>query len=199
MKVENISQNNYSTNFKAIKSMKCEGLYKKFPEEGKKLIQTFKENAKAMEFCRKYDVDIVFNASEKNMNSVESILSIFYKNPAKNIFQRFSSWLFGGDNCIRIFGFGNNYNIKDSLKHSTRELNEMMTSQTMVTNKFYNPRKSGTLDSHVTMAEDNIEIELEMKHSRKLNKAKKEKPQNNYHKDSEELKNMMNEVIDSTK
>lgn len=199
MKVENISQKKYSTNFKAIKSIKCEGLYKKFPEEGKKLIQTFKENAKAMEFCRKYDVDIVFNASEKNMNSVESILSIFYKNPAKNIFQRFSSWLFGGDDCIRIFGFGNNYNIKDSLKHSTRELNEMITSQTMVTNKYYNPRKSGTLDSHVMMTEDNIQIRLDMKHSQKTKEADKENPLNNYHKNTEELKNMMNEVINSTK
>ena len=81
MNVGNISPNQNSTNFKAIKSIKCEGLYKKFPEEGKKLIQTFKENAKVMEFCRKYDVDIVFNASEKNMNCVQSILSIFYKIP----------------------------------------------------------------------------------------------------------------------
>jgi hypothetical protein len=35
MQVQNNPQMASATSFKAIKSVKCEGLYKKFPEEGK--------------------------------------------------------------------------------------------------------------------------------------------------------------------
>ena len=126
MNVGNISQNNNSTNFKAIKSVRCEGLLKKFPEEGKKLIQTFKENTKAMDFCRKYDVDIVFYAQEKAMNSVDSSINIHYKDPTKGFFKRLSDAICGKEDLVRVFGFGNKFNVKDSLLASTRELNEMM-------------------------------------------------------------------------
>ena len=42
-------------NFTAIKSLKMEGLYKKYPELGKQLVDTFQSSPRAMEFCKKYD------------------------------------------------------------------------------------------------------------------------------------------------
>ena len=68
MQVQNVglSQNNYSQkhnpNFTAIKSVKCDGLYKKYPELANELVTAFKKNPTAMEFCKKYDVDVVFYA-----------------------------------------------------------------------------------------------------------------------------------------
>ena len=77
MQVQNITltQNNYSSqrhnpNFTAIKSVKCDGLYKKYPELANELIEALKQNPKAMEFCKKYDVDIIFYAIKQYQNSV---------------------------------------------------------------------------------------------------------------------------------
>lgn len=197
MKVENISQNNYSTNFKAIKSIKCEGLYKKFPEEGKKLIQSFKENAKAMDFCKKYDVDIVFFAQEKAMNSVDSSINIHYKDPTKGFFKRLSDAICGNEDLIRVFGFGNKYNIKDSIHESTMELNEMIASQ------YGQYNKSGLLNSHIKVAEKNIESNLLEKAKKQakteeINRAKISAKEQ-FEKDSSELEKMLSELKDSTK
>ena len=197
MKVENISQNNYSTNFKAIRSIKCEGLYKKFPEEGKKLIQTFKENAKAMDFCRKYDVDIVFFAQEKAMNCVDSSINIHYKDPTKGFFKRLSDAILGKEDLIRVFGFGNKYNIKDSIHESTMELNEMITAQ------YGQYNKSGLLNIHIKNAEKNIEANLLEKAKKQakteeINKAKIS-AREQFEKDSSELEEMLSKLKDSTK
>ena len=60
MQVQNdCSVGNYNTSFKRIRSIKCAGLYKKQPQYANKLIEAFKQNEKAMEFCKKYDVDIL--------------------------------------------------------------------------------------------------------------------------------------------
>ena len=197
MKVENISQKKYSTNFKAIKSIKCEGLYKKFPEEGKKLIQTFKENAKAMDFCKKYDVDIVFFAQEKAMNCVDSSINIHYKDPTKGFFKRLSDAICGNEDLIRVFGFGNKYNIKDSIHESTMELNEMITAQ------YGQYNKSGLLNIHIKNAEKNIEANLLEKAKKQakteeINKAKIS-AREQFEKDSSELEEMLSKLKDSTK
>ena len=60
MQIQNVSlsQNNYSQkhnpNFTAIRSIKCEGLYKKYPEYANHLVEAFKKNPIAIEFCKKY-------------------------------------------------------------------------------------------------------------------------------------------------
>lgn len=79
MQIQNVTlaQNNYSQrhnpNFTSIKSVKCEGLYKKTPELATDVVEAFKANPKAMEFCRKYDVDIVFYAF-KDMHQFASYI-----------------------------------------------------------------------------------------------------------------------------
>ncbi len=49
----NFSQNNnrYNQSFAGIRQVKCSGLYKKYPELGKEMVDTFKDNPKVMDFC----------------------------------------------------------------------------------------------------------------------------------------------------
>ena len=59
MQVQNNLQiPNTVPNFKAIKSIKSAGLYKNQPRLVQGLVETFQTNKTAMDFCKKYDVDI---------------------------------------------------------------------------------------------------------------------------------------------
>ena len=80
MQIYNVMSNPNQTtpNFKAIKSAKCEGLYKDYPSYGKNLVETFKKNPTAMKFCKKYDVNLVFHACKDMMNSVRSTLLLTF-------------------------------------------------------------------------------------------------------------------------
>ena len=51
---------NYNPNFMMIKSVRSEGLYKKYLQKVNDLVDALKNNDTAMELCKKYDVDIVF-------------------------------------------------------------------------------------------------------------------------------------------
>ena len=84
MQVQNNPQITSTPNFKAIKSIKSTGLYKKQPRLVQGLVDTFQTNKTAMDFCKKYDVDIVFHACKDIMHSVKSTVAIFFKNPAIN-------------------------------------------------------------------------------------------------------------------
>ena len=42
--------NAYNQSFTGIKKVKCLGLYEKYPDLGKELVDTFKNNSKAMDF-----------------------------------------------------------------------------------------------------------------------------------------------------
>ena len=87
----NYTQNNnrYNQSFTSIKNVKCKGLYAKYPELGKELVDTFKNNSKVMEFCKKYDVDVIFHAMKHGSDSVESAVGILYDNGAKSKFKQF--------------------------------------------------------------------------------------------------------------
>ena len=93
--------------------------------------------------------------------------------------------------------FGNKFNVKDSLLASTRELNEMM----MDMNKIYN--KSGLLNSHIQIAEDQISLNMENKAKKLVDKNEANKAQNaikeQFKKDSTDLEKMLEELKDSTK
>ena len=85
MQIYNITPSTNQTvpNFKAIKSVKCEGLYKEFPRYGKDLVETFKKNPTAMEFCRKYDVKVPVVFKMKSREQVEG--SHFQPLPIKEL------------------------------------------------------------------------------------------------------------------
>ena len=153
-----------SPNFKAIKSVKCEGLYKEFPGYGKDLVDTFKKNPTAMEFCRKYDVDLVFHAYKDMMDSVRSTMLLIFKNPAKS---KFLGFLGSKKDKIELSGYGNAYNNDASLKASTEQLKDYMLDSTK------GKPVSGLLDSHIKLKEKEIndillKKELDSKHKQQI-------------------------------
>ena len=152
MFVQNNPQMASATSFKAIKSVKCEGLYKKFPEEGKKLVDAFKNNSKAMDFCKKYDVNVVFYAVKEQFESVASSLHIFFKNPAKSWV---SKLIDGKQDKIELNGYGNAYNTKKSLEESTKQLVNYMEESTP------NKSVSGVLDQHLELKDEEIQKKVE--------------------------------------
>ena len=151
-----------SPNFKAIKTIKCEGLYKKHPDLAKNLVDTFKENPKAMDFCKKYDVDIVFNACKKGISWVESSLHVLFDNPAKS---KFLGFIGSKRDKVSLTGFGNSYSYEASLKQSTQHLFEYICK--------YNPNiknRTGVLDSHIKLKEEEIQKALNEKEQKILAK-----------------------------
>ena len=96
--------NAYNQSFTGIKKVKCLGLYEKYPDLGKELVDTFKNNSKAMDFCKKYDVDIIFHAAKDYIDSVKSSVNIFYDNVTKSKFKKFFN---NHEDRIEISGWGN--------------------------------------------------------------------------------------------
>ena len=80
-----------------------------------------------MEFCRKYDVDIVFHACKDMMNSVRSTLLLSFENPAKS---KFLGFLGSRKDKIELSGYGNAYDTRSSLKTSTNQLMDYMLDST---------------------------------------------------------------------
>ena len=143
--------------FKAIKSVKCEGLYKDFPKYGKELVDSFKSNKTAMDFCRKYDVDLVFHACKDMLNSVKSTILLIFENPTKS---KFLGFLGSRKDKIELSGYGNAYNYDSSLKASTNTLIDYMSDST--TGK----PVSGLLDQHISIKEQEIQKALDKKNEK---------------------------------
>ncbi|MBQ7764658.1 hypothetical protein IJ384_04745 [bacterium] len=156
------------TNFKGFKSApKCVGLYEKYPEYGKQLIDTFKNNSKAIEFCKKYNnVELFFLACKDSMSGVESYIRILFDNPAKSKFLG----LFGSiRDEISLSAYGNAYNIEDSLKDSTNRLVDEIIESTA------GKSVSGILNQHLKLKEDEIQEAL----AQKSDKIKEKKENEN--------------------
>lgn len=180
-------------NFKAIKSVKCEGLYKKYPQYAERLVDTFKKNPIAMKFCKDQDVNIVFYACKKLGEVVESSIYIFFKNPAKT---KFFGLINNVDDYISISAFDKRYNLEKSLEKSTACLRDYVSENI--------PGKiSGVLDSHIMNKQKEINEYL-------TKKSKKEEDniaralKKNYLKIQkrnaiESLKNSINDLINSSK
>lgn len=174
MQVQNVGlyQNNCSQkrnpNFTSIKSVRCEGLYKKYPEMAKSLVDAFKENPKAMEFCEKYDVDIVFHAMKQMQDSVESSIHIFFDNISKSKARKFFDKLTGNtDDKVVLHAWGNEYSIPGSLKASTVELIDNISPERKVADGF----RGGMLDSHLRSADEKIQKTLSEKSKKAMDKA----------------------------
>lgn len=179
-------------NFKAIKSVRCEGLYKKYPEYGQELVETFKQNPKAMEFCKEYDVDIVFHAFKRAVSSVESSIRILFKNPAK---KSFLGILGNARDEIALHGFGNRYDEKLSLRQSTANLKNYIAENV--------PGKtSGVLNSHIESKEEEIKKALDKKAAKLAKKQEKAEIKNNSKNkmiaDTEKLQDSIQDLINQS-
>ena len=196
-----LSQNSYqqkhNPNFTAIKSVKWEGLYKKHPELANDLVEAFKQNPKAMEFCKKYDVDIVFYAIKKAENYVESSIHIFFDNIAKSKTKRFFSKLFGNhEDKVVLHAWGNGYPISDCMKRSTEELVNMILPESKSMGAWH----GGMLDSHLKSADGEIQKVLNAR-AQKAQKieaelAVKKKSEEKLHKANSKLTNSINDLIE---
>lgn len=166
MQVQNVTLNNsYSQkknpNFTAIKSVKCEGLYKKYPEYANELVEAFKQNPKAMEFCKKYDVDIVFYAVKQMQDNVKSSILIFFDNVSKSRAKRFFDKLFGNnEDKVVLHAWGNKYSLQKSLKSSTEELvNNIILPERKIEGHY----RGGLLNAHLESADEKIQKVLSEK------------------------------------
>ena len=153
MQIHNIMPNTNQTtpNFKAIKSVKCEGLYEDFPRYGIQLVETFKKNPVAIQFCKKYDVNLVFYACKDVMNSVRSSLLLFFENPAKI---KILGFLVSKKDKIELSGYANSCDINSSLKASTDQLTDYMLYSTE------GKPMSGVLNSYIKLKEEEIANKL---------------------------------------
>lgn len=169
------NQNHKSQNqtFTGIKQVKCAGLYNKYPELGKELVDTFKNNAKAMEFCKKYDVSIIFHAVKENLDSAKASICIFYDNIAKSKFKKFLDSLNNSEDKVVIYSWGNKYNINESLLEATEGLKGAISKENP-TAKY----PTGLLDAHLDIADRKIQKAITRKNEakqKKLDKIMKDK------------------------
>lgn len=174
MQIQNVtlSQNNYSQkhnpNFTAIRSVKCEGLYKKYPELANNLVSAFKENPTAMAFCKKYDVDIVFAAIKQMQDTVESSIHIVFDNISKSKVRRFFEGVLGkNDDKVVLHAWGNEYSLPCSIEKSTQNLAEHISPEVKTAEGY----RGGMLDSHLKNAEERIQTAL----NKRLEKISKKK------------------------
>lgn len=174
MQVQNVGscQNNFSQkrnpNFTSIRSLSCEGLYKKYPEYAKKLVDKIQENQNAMAFFDNYDVDIVFHAVKQVQDSVESSVHVFFDNIAKSKTRKFFEKLIGISNDkVVIHAWGNKYSLPQSLEESTLNLIEDISPERKVAGVF----RGGLLDSHLESVDEKIKIVLKEKAKKALERA----------------------------
>ena len=107
----------------------------------------YRKNPTAMQFCKKYDVDLVFHACKDMMNSVRSTLLLSFENPAKS---KFLGFLGSRKDKIELSGYGNAYDTRSSLKTSTNQLMDYMLDSTE------GKPVSGVLNSHIKLKEEQI-------------------------------------------
>ena len=191
MQIQKVETGN-STNFKRIKSIKCEGLYKNNPEYGKKLVDALRQNVYAMDFCKKYNVDIVFFA-RKTINSIESSIHIFYDNPTINKFKKFLKFLSSSEDKVSISGWGN------QIQESSKELIDRILPETSNTSQTNNGLLSAHLENTDKLIQDVLNKRAEKKALR-LKKAEEKANKADLLKSEEaKLSAMIEDMIESTK
>lgn len=173
MQVQSIQNNTNNTNFTSIKSVKFTRLLSKYPERGQELIDAFKQSPQAMEFCKKYDVNIVFDSHLYNeMMDVESGIHIKYDNPAKSKFKKFIDCIFSPtDDTISLQVIGRDWTgLSASVKESTKSLIKYILPDS---------KGMGVLDGHIKLHDKKIQNALkprqENKVSEKIKNTKKVK------------------------
>lgn len=198
-----VNNNNLSmksnTNFTAIKSINCRGLYNKYPQLANELVDTFKLSPKAMDFCKKYDVDIVFYAVKKEISAVESSIHIFYKNIAKSKFKRFFDSINCREDKVSLSQYTDEYNIDESIKASTNYLKECIMPKGTQANNYHN----GMLDIHLTSTDNEIQKVLAKKEQLAMKKniklESKIKAKDKFNDDNIKLNSSIKDLIDKSK
>ena len=182
--------NTTTPNFKAIKSVKFDGLYKTFPKQAKEMVDTFKENKVAMDFCKKYDTDIVFYAVRKNIHAVNNAILMFFNNPAKKKFLG----IFGSKrDKISLSTYSNEFELEKSFTNSVNRLKNFMI----------NDKEKGLLISHINNKEKEINKVLSLKNDelikKQTKKAAKQQAKLNFKNDSKNLDQSIQDLIENSK
>ncbi len=198
MQIENKYSANNHPSFGAIKSVECLGLYKKFPELGKELVDTFHKNPTAMDFCKKYDVKIIFHAAKDSINAVNSSIHIFYDNVAKSKFKKFINFLNSSEDKVSLSSYSNQYDIKESLMQSTKTLKEMIEPASITPKP-----NNGILDSHIEIADTAMQEALAKQTDKAARKQiklhAKEANKNQLDENTGMLNDSIRDLIDSSK
>ena len=135
MKIEKINQS--QTNFKAVKCVRCEGLYRQHFNLFKDITKSLSQNPVANYFFKKYDVAIILNADEKATNLVESSLRIIFDNPFKN---KFDSMIDANKNIFNqaiVLGHGYSESLEKSIEKSTADLKSYIDGLDPIKNKAF--------------------------------------------------------------
>ena len=84
-----------------------------------------------MEFCKKYDVDVIFHAMKNGIDSVETAVCVFYDNIAKSKFKKFLDSLGNSKDKVVIHGWGNKYNLDESMKEASANLKAAISPENL--------------------------------------------------------------------
>ncbi len=121
-----------------------------------------------MEFCKKYDVSVVFHAMKDNFDSAKASVCIFYDNIAKSKMKKLLNFFNDSDDKVVISSWGKDYNLNKSLREATNSLKHAISPE--------NPSakyQTGLLNAHLEVADRKIQeilthnVEVKQK---KLNK-----------------------------
>lgn len=183
--------NRYNQSFTSIKSVKCEGLYRKYPELGRELVDTFKENPKVMDFCKKYDVDVVFYAVKYGIDGVKSSVNVFYENVAKSKIKKFFDFFSNSEDKVVIHSWGNEYDLHKSLNEATENLKAAISPENV-----RSKRPTGLLESHMESARESMEEILAKKAKAAQDKMDKLEGKTQLEKQKLDEKSKLNSAID---
>jgi len=191
----NYSMMNNKPNFTSLRSVKCEGLYRKFPEQARELVDAFKKNPDAMDFCKKYDVDLVFYSSNaRSINLVESSIHLFFDDISRGKFKKIWDKLNGNKEEVHLVSFANEWNIEESMKKTTSKLKDYIL-----------PERdgipgTGVLSSHLQLADERIEEKLAKKAEKAAQKQtkieKKQLEQTKQAQDEQALDNAIKDLME---
>ena len=175
-------------------------MYKKYPQFANSLVESFQKNPKAIEFCKKYDVDIVFYAVKQMRDSVQSSVHIFFDNIAKSKTRKLFDKLAGkSDDKIEVYAWGKKYSLPHSIEESTANLIEAMSPERKVANGY----RGGFLDSNIKFAEEKIQKALSEKakivEQKAAESAAAKAAKAQYRNDVSKLQNSIKELINKGK
>jgi hypothetical protein len=134
-----------NVNFQRIRSIKCEGLFKKNPQACREILESFKSSAASMQFCNKHDVDIVLRACDVDMWAVDSEFVMLYKNlaPEGGLIDKFLHKI-KSPKRLRVGTYSNEYNRNLSFNKGVEKLKQHVSP--------YKPNEnfSGVLEAHIS-------------------------------------------------
>ena len=130
-----------NTNFKAIKSVRYEGLYnnKDFKKYRQGLESAFKNNTTVKNFCKIHDVDVIFYAYKKAHDLVESSVSVIFKNYTK---KKFLGFIGSNKDRIHTASHGEGYILSEALDKSSEELKKSFANKGSLTEAILEKEKS---------------------------------------------------------